>query len=114
MIQNSICSDSIHYLTYSLFKNPNLCILDLQDNNFTVCGCLVLAEALNSWLYLCCLNVSECLLYNKGGITIVDALILDKNYVLEDVNLSYNKIESDTIVCLTKAITANLLNLIIL
>ncbi|RUS14724.1 hypothetical protein BC938DRAFT_477259 [Jimgerdemannia flammicorona] len=39
MPQNGIRSDGIRHLTRGLFKNPNLRVLDLQDNTFTVLGC---------------------------------------------------------------------------
>ncbi|RUP48523.1 hypothetical protein BC936DRAFT_144450 [Jimgerdemannia flammicorona] len=111
MLQNGICPDGICHLTRGLFKNPNLHMLDLQDNTFTKCGCLALTEALTSWSHLYHLNVGKCLLSNKSGVAIADALILGKNQALKDVNLSYNEIESDAITCLTKAIAANLPNL---
>ena len=91
--QNGIRPEGIVRLVKSLAKNPDLEILDVQDNTMTESGAKALAEVLSHWKNLRILNIGDCLLGSKGAIAIFEALKgLDK---LETIILTYNEINEE-------------------
>ena len=66
--QNGIRPEGIAVLLRALGANPNLQVLDLQDNTFTAVGSKALAEVLPKWAHLKILNVGDCLLSSKVGV----------------------------------------------
>lgn len=112
MPQNGIRPEGIQTLVKDgLSKNPNLTVLDLQDNTFTAPATQALAEALPSWSKLQWLNISDCLLSAQGGLSLAQALQQGKNTSLHTLQLQYGEIDDRGIAALAKAIDAHLSNL---
>ncbi|KAJ1918764.1 Ran GAP Rna1 [Mycoemilia scoparia] len=106
--QNGIRPEGIAILMEGLAKNPDLRILNLQDNTFTEPGSLALAKALNQWNQLDHLNIGDSLLGAKGGRSVIEAL--DKKSTITHLNLQYNEIEADGAAALAE-ILPSLVNL---
>ncbi|KAF9190981.1 hypothetical protein BGZ51_007999 [Haplosporangium sp. Z 767] len=111
MPQNGIRMEGIEALAAGLTHCPNLEILDLQDNTFTVRGCRAFAAALPSWAGLKRLNFGECLLKNRGAILLSQALAKGKNSKLESIDLTYAEMREDGVLELAEVISKHLSNL---
>jgi len=93
MVQNGIRPEGIsHLLSEGLKTAPQLEVLDLQDNTFTVTGARALAKVVTGWSSLKELGVGDSLLKAKGGIALAAALASGKNAKLETLRLQYNEI----------------------
>lgn len=93
MVQNGIRQEGIsHLLSEGLNNTPQLQILDLQDNTFTLMGSKALVKVAPSWASLRELGVGDCLLGGKGGVLLAEALAQGKNAKLETLRLQFNDI----------------------
>ncbi|GAA5812214.1 hypothetical protein MFLAVUS_005664 [Mucor flavus] len=108
MPQNGIRPDGIRTIVQGLRDCKGLRHLDLQDNTFTLKGSKALAEALTSWPQLEILNVSDCLLSKKGGVSVFTALNRGENKQLKQLLLQYNEIQADGVQILADAIKSHL------
>lgn len=108
MPQNGIRPEGIATIVAGLQHNPNLEVLDLQDNTFTQKGSRALAAALASWPKLHTLNLSDCLLRPKGGRSVMTTLSGGSNPLLKSVKLQSNELDSAAIVVLAQAISQHL------
>lgn len=74
MPQNGIYHAGIAALSDAFIQNPNLRVLNLNDNTLTIKGASALAAALPSLQKLQEINLGDCLLKTKGAISIATAL----------------------------------------
>ncbi|KAI7826465.1 hypothetical protein BX661DRAFT_184079 [Kickxella alabastrina] len=102
MPQNGIRPEGITELVTGLASNPNLTVLDLQDNTFTESGSAALANALPGWSTLETLNIGDCLLGAAGGRLVIEALKICTT--LKTLNLQYNEIEMDGAIALAESL----------
>ncbi|TXT13550.1 hypothetical protein VHUM_00917 [Vanrija humicola] len=108
MPQDGIRMEGIEQLAQGLSKNPNLEVLDLQDNTATRTGTRALVKVLKQWPSLRILNLSDCLLGKAGGIALATALSKGSNTKLETLKLQYNEFDKRTIEILAVAISQHL------
>merc|ERR1712000_476560 len=79
MVQNGIRQEGIsHLLTDGLKTAPQLEVLDLQDNTFTILGAKALATVAPGWTEVQELGIGDSLLKAKGGIALAAALASGK------------------------------------
>lgn len=74
MPQNGIYHVGITALSEAFIQNPNLRVLNLNDNTLTIKGALALAAALPNLQKLQEINLGDCLLKTKGAMSIAAAL----------------------------------------
>ncbi|KAF9203726.1 hypothetical protein BGZ49_006107, partial [Haplosporangium sp. Z 27] len=111
MPQNGIRMEGIEALAAGLTKCPELEILDLQDNTFTIRGCRAFAAAIPTWSGLKRLNFGECLLSNKGTILLSQALAQGKNTKLESIDFTFAEMRENGVLELASVISGHLPNL---
>ncbi|KAK3987064.1 putative Ran GTPase-activating protein [Cladorrhinum sp. PSN332] len=93
MVQNGIRQEGIaHLLSEGLSNAPELRVLDLQDNTFTLLGARALAKVTPGWAELIELGIGDSLLGAKGGLLLGKSLAQGKNKKLETLRLQYNDI----------------------
>ncbi|KAK4227550.1 hypothetical protein QBC38DRAFT_477253 [Podospora fimiseda] len=93
MVQNGIRQEGIaHLLSEGLSNTPDLRVLDLQDNTFTLLGARALAKVTPGWTELIELGIGDSLLGAKGGVLLGKSLSEGKNKKLETLRLQYNEI----------------------
>lgn len=99
LYQNGIRPQGVSNLIhYGLQHNPNLEILDLQDNTFTKSASMVLALALPTWKKsLKELNLNDCLLKGDGARAVLEALHDGNFQKLETLKLEYNELTQDSL-----------------
>ncbi|KAM0792138.1 hypothetical protein ACM66B_004837 [Microbotryomycetes sp. NB124-2] len=108
MPQNGIRMEGIEALVKGLRQNPDLEVLDLQDNTATEKGSRAIANSLASWPKLRKLNLSDCLLRPKGGVLVANALESGSNKDLESLLLQSNELDYRAINILASAIKQHL------
>ncbi|WOO77396.1 Ran GTPase-activating protein 1 [Vanrija pseudolonga] len=111
MPQNGIRMEGIEQIAQGLSKNPNLEILDLQDNTATRSGTRAIVKVLPQWPGLRSLNLSDCLLGKAGGIALATALQNGSNPKLESLKLQYGEFDKRTFEILAVAISQHLKDL---
>lgn len=90
MVQNGIRMRGLETLVREgLAHNPQLRILDLQDNTATLRGAKAVADTLARWPHLVDLELSETLLRPKGGQLIIDALAATRHASLARLGLAF-------------------------
>uniref|UniRef100_A0A0K3CDJ9 BY PROTMAP: gi/342320572/gb/EGU12512.1/ putative Ran GTPase activator [Rhodotorula glutinis ATCC 204091] n=1 Tax=Rhodotorula toruloides TaxID=5286 RepID=A0A0K3CDJ9_RHOTO len=104
MPQNGIRMEGIEAIVKGLQKNPNLQWLDLQDNTATEKGSRAIAESLPFWPKLRILNLSDCLLRPRGGLSIFTTLLSGSNPLLTSLKLQSNELDTRAITQLAAAI----------
>lgn len=82
MPQNGIYHVGITALSEGLRQNPNLRVLNLNDNTLTARGAAAISKSLLFLPGLRSLNFGDCLLKTKGAQFIAEALT-DKHTLLE-------------------------------
>lgn len=92
MPQNGIYHEGISALSDAFSNNPNLRILNMNDNTFTEKGAKALANALPKMQKLTVLNLGDCLLKTQGAELIAKALT-DGHSDLEELYLDSNEIK---------------------
>ena len=108
MPQNGIRMEGIALLVEGLRSNPSLEVLDLQDNTATESGSRAIALSLSSWPKLTSLNLSDCLLKPRGGITLAKTLATGSNPLLTSLKLQSNELDARSIDILAQAIKEHL------
>uniref|UniRef100_A0A0K0DI42 Ran gtpase-activating protein n=1 Tax=Angiostrongylus cantonensis TaxID=6313 RepID=A0A0K0DI42_ANGCA len=88
MPQNGITVDGIEALAMCFTSNPNLRIVNLNDNTVTERGSNAIAKALPSMSKLEVLNLGDCLCRDQGCHFIVDSLSPTVHKSLKEVDLS--------------------------
>ncbi|KAI9496474.1 hypothetical protein BDB00DRAFT_809020 [Zychaea mexicana] len=111
MPQNGIRPTGIKRLVTGLRACEHLEHLDLQDNTFTAKGAKALSQSISSWPKLQVLNVGDCLLSHRGGLTLAGALNNGHVKNLTRLNLQYNEIRGDAILVLAEAVRTHLKDL---
>lgn len=86
MPQNGIYHPGIAALSQALTKNPNLKILNLNDNTLTEKGATSIANVLPHLQKLKSLNLGDCLL-RTGGATVLANALADQHLDLEVSNI---------------------------
>jgi len=93
MPQNGIYHIGIAAIAKGLSANPNLRVLNLNDNTIGLKGANALAEVLPTFRGLEELNLGDCLLKTKGALILTEALAINGNHVsLKCLDLSNNEI----------------------
>ncbi|EFR02193.1 hypothetical protein MGYG_05196, partial [Nannizzia gypsea CBS 118893] len=93
MTQNGIRQDGIVLLLGDGLQHaPELEVLDLQDNTFTITGSRVLARVVPGWPNIREISLSDCLLKGKGALCFATALAKGENKKVEILRLAYNEI----------------------
>lgn len=100
--QNGIYCKGIIELASSLLENPNLKVLDVQDNLLTPLGAEALSKVLPKLKNLKRLNIADCLIKSKGALAIAEALKVHES--LEMLDVSYNEINGVSGLELTQSI----------
>ncbi|KAM0756441.1 putative Ran GTPase activator [Meredithblackwellia eburnea MCA 4105] len=108
MPQNGIRMEGIEAIAKGLRKNPDLEILDLQDNTATERGSRAIAGALSFWPKLHTLNLSDCLLRPRGGLSIMRSLSSGSNPKLATLKLQSNELDPVAVTELSVAIKLHL------
>ncbi|CAF1066169.1 unnamed protein product [Brachionus calyciflorus] len=94
MPQNGIRPNGIEYLAEACMNNPQLRIINFNDNTFLKSGAEWMAKALVNLKNLEYLNLGDCLLKSKGALVVTRSVSqLDK---LKELNLSFNEINLQT------------------
>ncbi|KAK7067623.1 Ran GTPase-activating protein 1, partial [Halocaridina rubra] len=103
MPQNGIFAEGIDALASALSVNPNLRILNLNDNTFTPKGARAMAEKLPSMQNLEVINFGDCLLKTNGAISIAKAL--ESGHIkLRELYLDSNEIKIEGGLHIVKAL----------
>ncbi|SCU83905.1 LAMI_0C05270g1_1 [Lachancea mirantina] len=99
LYQNGIRPSGVAILIrYGFSFNPNLEILDLQDNTFTTGASTVLADALPVWKEtLLELNLNDCLLKGSGSDAVCKVFNETAFKELRVLRLQYNELTQDTL-----------------
>lgn len=93
MPQNGIYHVGITAITKGLSVNPNLRILNLNDNTIGLKGAKALANVLPNFRGLEELNLGDCLLKSKGASVLAETLTIHGNHTsLKILDLSNNEI----------------------
>lgn len=96
MQQNGIYHVGITAIAYGLSANPNLRVLNLNDNTIGLKGARALAKVLPTFRNLEDLNLGDCLLKTKGAMVLAEALAITGNHtLLRNLDLSHNEIRVD-------------------
>lgn len=94
MPQNGIRSNGIEFLAQACTSNPQLRIINFNDNTFLKSGAEWMSKAIVNLKNLEYLNLGDCLLRSKGALLITRAVAnLDK---LKELNLSFNEVNLQT------------------
>ena len=105
MFQNGIRMEGIEIITTEgLAYNPDLRVLDLQDNTATLKGSRAIAATLPKWPQLQTLNLDDCLLKPRGGALVLSQLAKGSNPELEKIQLSYCDLDRSALELLARAI----------
>lgn len=91
MPQNGIYHEGLTALSDAFASNPNLRILNMNDNTFTEKGARALAEALPKMQKLEVLNLGDCLLKTEGARLIAYAL-KESHANLRELHMDSNEI----------------------
>ncbi|XP_055855857.1 ran GTPase-activating protein [Episyrphus balteatus] len=94
MPQNSIFHVGISALCEGFKNNPNMKVLNLNDNIMTPKGAAAIADAIQTMPLLREINLGDCLLKTKGALYLADVLA-DNQPDLEVLNLEANEIGSE-------------------
>lgn len=104
MVQNGIRQDGISLLLdQGLRHAPELEVLDLQDNTFTLTGARVLVDAMTGWPSLRELSLSDCYLKGKGSIKVANVLLKGGHKKVEIIRLAYNDLNAEGLKALAHA-----------
>ncbi|KAM5443036.1 Ran GAP Rna1 [Microsporum ferrugineum] len=96
MTQNGIRQDGIVLLLDTGLQHaPELEVLDLQDNTFTMTGSRVLARVVTGWPKVREISLSDCYLKGKGALLVAKTLAKGENKQLEILRLAYNDITAE-------------------
>lgn len=132
MPQNGIRMEGIEAIVKGLRSNPDLEVLDLQDNTATEKGSRAIAASLPScvlslslahsssadsrlhyrWPKLRKLNLSDCLLRPRGGVSVMTTLSRGSNPALTSLLLQSNELDFRAVDLLATAITQHLPDLV--
>ncbi|KAK2741773.1 hypothetical protein FQN57_005517 [Myotisia sp. PD_48] len=96
MVQNGIRQDGIVlFLDQGLRHAPELEVVDMQDNTFTMTGSRILARVVTGWPSIRELGLSDCYLKGKGVLLLAKNLAKDKNRKIEVLRLAYNDLNAE-------------------
>ncbi|KAF3898662.1 Ran specific GTPase activating protein An-RanGAP [Trichophyton interdigitale] len=96
MTQNGIRQDGIVLLLDGGLQHaPELEVLDLQDNTFTMTGSRVLARVVTGWPNIREISLSDCYLKGKGALRVAKSLAKGENKKIEILRLAYNDITAE-------------------
>lgn len=96
MTQNGIRQEGISLLLKEGLRHANgIEVIDLQDNTFTIMGSTALADIIGGWASIRELGVGDCLLSERGGVKVAQALAAGKNEKLQTLRLQFNEITAE-------------------
>ncbi|GME81559.1 unnamed protein product [Ambrosiozyma monospora] len=105
MYQNGIRPAGISkFIKHCISQLTNLQVLDLQDNTFTVVGATALAGTVDKLADLKELNLNDCFLDKRGGLTLVQALGGLKDSKLESLKLQFNELDEPVLELLARTV----------
>ncbi|GAA5944748.1 GTPase-activating protein RNA1 [Sporobolomyces koalae] len=104
MPQNGIRMEGIEAIVTGLQQCKGLEYLDLQDNTATEKGSRAIAKSLPSWPSLHTLNLSDCLLRPRGGLSIMNTLLASSSPKLATLKLQSNELSAPSILVLAQVI----------
>ncbi|KAF2351528.1 Leucine-rich repeat [Trinorchestia longiramus] len=94
MPQNGIFHEGIAALAEALSHNPNLRVLNLNDNTFTKKGAVAMAKHLPKMQSLEVINFGDCLLRNSGASALAVALV-PGHMMLRELYLDGNELTAE-------------------
>jgi Ran GTPase-activating protein 1 len=94
MPQNGIRPHCFEHLAEAFLNNPNLKIINLNDNTCRKTGALWLSKAFCKLDKLEYVNLGDCLLRSEGALHITRSL--EKNEILKELIMSFNEIDTQT------------------
>lgn len=104
MQQNGIYHVGIAAIAQGLSANPNLRVLNLNDNTIGLKGARALSKALSTFRGLEELNLGDCLLKTKGALILAEALEIHGNHTsLKYLDLSNNELRMNAGNAIAKA-----------
>lgn len=104
MQQNGIYHVGVAAIAQGLSVNPNLRVLNLNDNTIGLKGARALARALPTFRGLEELNLGDCLLKTKGALILAEALEIHGNHTsLRYLDLSNNELRMNAGDAIAKA-----------
>lgn len=114
MPQNGIYHIGISALSKALMKNPNMTILNLNDNTIGPKGCQALVAAFEHMQKIKDVNFGDCLIKTPGAVYLSE-ILTEGHSNLEILNLGFNEIGSEGAqsICLAVRNKENLKSLIL-
>lgn len=114
MPQNGIYHIGISALSKALMKNPNMTILNLNDNTIGPKGCQALVAAFEHMQKIKDVNFGDCLIKTPGAVYLSE-ILTEGHSDLEVLNLGFNEIgpEGAQSICLAVRNKSNLKSLIL-
>ena len=107
MPQNGIYHVGIEALADAWGNNPNLRILNINDNTLTEKGAKHLAVALKKLKHLEVLNIGDCLLKTSGALLIADALKESGAEKLQELYMDSNEIRIEGGLAIVEAVKSS-------
>lgn len=105
MPQNGIRSNGIQFLAEAVEANPNLRVINFNDNTFLKIGAEQIAKAIAQLKHLEFVNLGDCLLRSKGAVMVARSLANFTN--LKEAILSFNEINLNAGLEIGKLLLAN-------
>ncbi|XP_046390272.1 ran GTPase-activating protein 1 isoform X2 [Ischnura elegans] len=108
MPMNGIYHQGLSVLTGALIDNPNLRVIDLNDNTIGgQKGAVHVANMLPHLKHLRKLNLGDCLLKTSGAVVLAEALSRGNNKELEELYMDSNEIKASAGLKLVKALLSS-------
>merc|ERR1712002_73253 len=103
MPQNGINHPGVTALATATQHNPNLRILNLNDNTFTEKGAIAMAQALKYLRSIQVINFGDCLVRPAGAIAIAKT-VSEGLPILKELNLSFGEITEEAALAVAQAV----------
>ncbi|XP_033962979.1 ran GTPase-activating protein 1b isoform X2 [Pseudochaenichthys georgianus] len=103
MPQNGINHAGVMALASAMRHNPDLRVLNLNDNTFTKRGTIAMAQALRHLRNVQVINFGDCLVRSEGAIALA-AVLREGLPVLKEINLSFGEITEAAALVVAQAV----------
>ncbi|KAG8009004.1 Ran GTPase-activating protein 1 [Nibea albiflora] len=104
MPQNGINYAGVMALASAMRHNPELRVLNFNDNTFTKNGTLAMAQALRHLRNVQVINFGDCLVRSEGAIALA-AVLREGLPILKELNLSFGEITEEAALVVAQAVT---------
>uniref|UniRef100_A0A8C7FQW0 RAN GTPase activating protein 1a n=1 Tax=Oncorhynchus kisutch TaxID=8019 RepID=A0A8C7FQW0_ONCKI len=101
--QNGINHPGVTALATAMQHNPQLRVLNLNDNTFTKKGAIAMAQALKHLRSVQVINFGDCLVRSEGAIAIAEA-ITEGLPILKELNLSFGEITGEAALLVAQSV----------